>query len=76
MTEKVIKSMKVSASGILSIDDEDIMIEVEDVGTFSLKKLFNNFDGYKVKLSCADALGKIGDKLGVFEKKNYLCRVK
>jgi hypothetical protein len=52
MAEKVIKSMKVSASGILSIDDEDIMIEVEDVGTFSLKKLFNNFDGYKVKLSC------------------------
>lgn len=52
MAEKVIKSMKVSASGILSIDDEDIMIEVEDVGTFSLKKLFANFDGYKVKLSC------------------------
>jgi hypothetical protein len=52
MAEKVIKSMKVSASGILNIDDKDIMIEVEDVGTFSLKQLFVNFDGYKVKLSC------------------------
>ena len=52
MAEKVIKSMKVSASGILNIEDNDISIEVEDVGTFSLRKLFTNFDGYKVKLSC------------------------
>ena len=52
MAEKVIKSMKVSASGILNIEDNDIFIEVEDVGTFSLRKLFTNFDGYKVKLSC------------------------
>lgn len=52
MAEKVIKSMKVSASGILNIEDNDILIEVEDVGTFSLRKLFTNFDGYKVKLSC------------------------
>ena len=53
MAEKVTKSMKVSASGILDIEDNDILIEVEDVGTFSLKKLFVNFDGYKVKLSCS-----------------------
>ena len=53
MAEKVIKSMKVSASGILNIDDDDILIEVEDIGTFSLKKLFTNFDGYKVKLTCS-----------------------
>lgn len=52
MADKVVKSMKVSASGILNIEDNDIFIEVEDVGTFSLRKLFNNFDGYKVKLSC------------------------
>ena len=52
MAERVIKSMKVSASGILNIEDNDILIEVEDVGTFSLRKLFTNFDGYKVKLSC------------------------
>ena len=52
MAEKVIKSMKVSASGILNIEDDDISIEVEDVGVFSLRKLFANFDGYKVKLAC------------------------
>jgi len=53
MAEKVIKQMKVSASGILNIEDKDVLIEVEDVGTFSLKKLLVNFDGYKVKLSCS-----------------------
>ena len=52
MADKVLKSMKVSASGILNIEDNDILIEVEDVGSFSLRKLFGNFDGYKVKLSC------------------------
>lgn len=53
MAEKVTKSMKVSASGVLSIEDEDIFVEVADVGTFSLKKLLNNFDGCIVKLSCS-----------------------
>lgn len=53
MAEKVTKSMKVSASGVLSIEDKDIFIEVADVGTFSLKKLLNNFDGCSVKLSCS-----------------------
>lgn len=52
MAEKVTKSMEVSASGILSIEDNDIFIEVTDVGTFSLKKLLNNFDGCCIKLSC------------------------
>lgn len=53
MAEKVVKSMKVSASGVLNIEDDDIFIEVEDVGTFSLKKLLINFDGCNVKLSCS-----------------------
>lgn len=53
MAEKVTKSMKVSASGLLSIEENDIFIEVEDVGTFSLKKLLQNFDGCGVKLSCS-----------------------
>lgn len=53
MAEKVTKSMKVSASGVLSIEDEDIFVEVADVGVFSLKKLLNNFDGCSVKLSCS-----------------------
>lgn len=53
MAEKVTKSMKVSASGVLNIEENDIFIEVEDVGIFSLKKLLNNFDGCGVKLSCS-----------------------
>ena len=53
MAEKVTKSMKVSASGLLSIEDNDIFVEVADVGTFSLKKLLNNFDGCIVKISCS-----------------------
>ena len=39
MAGKVTKSMKVTANGILNIEDEDIFIEVEDKGVFSLKKL-------------------------------------
>lgn len=50
--EKVIKSMKVAAIGVLDIEDNDIFIEVENVGTFSLKKLLENFNGCGVKLSC------------------------
>ena len=53
MAEKVTKSMKVSASGVLSIEKDDIFVEVADVGVFSLKKLLNNFDGCSVKLSCS-----------------------
>lgn len=53
MAEKVTKQMKVSASGVLSIEASDIFVEVADVGVFSLKKLLNNFDGCSVKLSCS-----------------------
>lgn len=53
MAEKVTKQMKVSASGVLSIEANDIFVEVADVGVFSLKKLLNNFDGCSVKISCS-----------------------
>lgn len=53
MAEKVTKSMKVSASGILSLEMDDIFIEVEEKGTFSLKKLLSDFDGCSVKISCS-----------------------
>lgn len=53
MAEKVTKKMTVSASGVLSIETDDIFVEVADVGVFSLKKLLNNFDGCCVKLSCS-----------------------
>jgi len=52
MAGKVTKSMKVAANGILNIEDEDIFIEVEDKGVFSLKKLLSSFDGLSVKISC------------------------
>ena len=53
MAEKVTKQMKVSASGVLSIESDDICVEVEDKGTFSLKKLLKCFDGCSVKISCS-----------------------
>ena len=53
MAEKVTKSMKVSASGMLNIEDGGIFIEVEDVGTFDLKKLLADFNGRTIKLSCS-----------------------
>ena len=53
MAEKVTKQMKVSASGILSLEMDDIFIEVEEKGTFSLKKLLADFDGCSVKISCS-----------------------
>lgn len=53
MAEKVTKSMKVSASGVLSLEMDDILIEVEEKGTFSLKKLLSDFDGCSVKISCS-----------------------
>lgn len=52
MAEKVTKTMKVAASGVLDIEDDDIFIEVEDKGVFSLKKLLRIFDGLGVKISC------------------------
>lgn len=51
--KKVTKQMKISASGILSLEMDDIFIEVEDKGTFSLKKLLTDFDGCSVKISCS-----------------------
>ena len=52
MAEKVTRTMKLAASGILDIEENDIFIEVEDKGTFSLKKLLKVFDGMGVKISC------------------------
>lgn len=67
MAEKVTKSMKVSASGVLSIEKDDIFVEVADVGTFSLKKLLNNFDGCSVKLSCSYDEEQVAPKAEVNE---------
>ena len=63
MAEKVTKSMKVSASGVLSIEHDDIYIEVEDKGTYSLKKLLDNFDGCSVKISCSYDEEQVAPKL-------------
>ena len=67
MAEKVTKSMKVSASGILSIEADDICIEVEEKGTFSLKNLLESFDGCSVKISCSYDEEQVAPKLEVSE---------
>ena len=67
MAEKVTKSMKVSANGVLSIEANDICIEVEDKGTFSLKNLLESFDGCSVKISCSYDEEQVAPKLEVNE---------
>ena len=67
MAEKVTKHMKVSASGVLSIEEDDICVEVEDKGTFSLKKLFTCFDGCSVKISCSYDEEQVAPKTEVNE---------
>ena len=67
MAEKVTKSMKVSASGVLSLEMDDIFIEVEDKGTFSLKKLLRDFDGCSVKISCSYDEEQVAPKTEVNE---------
>lgn len=68
MAEKVTKQMKVNASGVLSIEKDDIIVEVADVGVFSLKKLLNNFDGCSVKLSCSYDEEQSAPKMDVDEE--------
>lgn len=68
MAEKVTKQMKVSASGILSLEADDILIEVEDKGTFSLKRLLSDFDGCSVKISCSYDEEQVAPKTEVDEE--------
>ena len=67
MAEKVTKQMKVSASGVLSLEMDDIFIEVEEKGTFSLKKLLSDFDGCSVKVSCSYDEEQVAPKTEVNE---------
>lgn len=52
MSGKVIKSVRVSVSGILNVEDNDIYIEVADIGTISLKELLVDFNGCNIEFSC------------------------
>lgn len=67
MAEKVTKQMKVNASGVLSLEMDDIFIEVEEKGTFSLKKLLQDFDGCSVKISCSYDEEQVAPKAEVNE---------
>ncbi len=67
MAEKVTKQMKVSASGVGSLEMDDIFIEVEEKGTFSLKKLLSDFDGCSVKISCSYDEEQVAPKTEVNE---------
>lgn len=51
--KQIIKSTEITANGILDIEDNDIFIEVEDKGVFSLKQLLSAFDGLDVRISCS-----------------------
>lgn len=51
--EKITRNYKVSAQGVMTIDDDSIIISVEDKGEFNLAQLLMDFDGKAVKLSVA-----------------------
>ena len=52
--DKITKNYKVTASGLLSIDDAgQIWVSVEDKGDVSLAALLIDFHGKGVKLNCS-----------------------
>ena len=51
MTDKVTKKYNVSISGVLSIEDREIYVDVEDKGTFRLAKLIEDFADRPVKIT-------------------------
>lgn len=54
MADKIVRKYNVSASGILSIDeDERLYISCEDgAQDVSIAKLLEDFDGKQIKISC------------------------
>ena len=51
MADKMQKNYKVSGSGVLSIDGDQIIVSVEDKGDFNLAKVLADLDGCAVKFS-------------------------
>ena len=49
----ITKSMKIVVGGILDVQKNDICIETEDEGVFSLKDILSSFDGLNIKLTCS-----------------------
>lgn len=49
----ITKSIKIVVGGILDVQKNDICIETEDEGVFSLKELLASFDGLNIKLTCS-----------------------
>ena len=54
MADKIIRKYNMSASGILSIDEDDrLYVSCEDgAQDVSIAKLLEDFNGRKVKISC------------------------
>ena len=51
MADKMQKNYKVSGSGVLSIDDDKIVVLVEDKGEFNLARVLADLNGCAVKFS-------------------------
>ena len=51
MADKLNKNYKVSGSGVLSINDDMIIICVEDKGEFNLARVLSDLNGCAVKFS-------------------------
>ena len=47
---KINQTIRKSVEGILNLDNDDIVIEIEDAGEKSFKELFEKFNGENVKI--------------------------
>jgi ABC-type hemin transport system substrate-binding protein len=48
---KITEKRSLSVEGVLNIDEDIVLMEVEEIGTRQLSKLFNDFDGQLVKIN-------------------------
>lgn len=51
MADKMTKNYKVSGSGVLSINDDKIVVSVADKGDFNLARVLSDLNGCAVKFN-------------------------
>ena len=48
---KITEKRSLSVEGVLNIDEDIVLMEVDEIGTKQLSKLFTEFDGQLVKIN-------------------------
>ena len=58
---KIVEKHNLSVEGVLDIQDDKIVIEVEDVGSRNLAAMMKSFDGELVKIAIAKTTGILAE---------------